>query len=255
VQLEVLGKSPAWTDTDGACSGYLVREGVTALLLDCGNGVFGKLRATIEPFDVDAVVLSHLHADHVVDILPFAYALLYSPREPRPGRRPLYVPPGAHDRLRVMIGSFGPEYLLDAAFEVHEYDPAGVLQVGDLSLRFCEVPHYTPTWAMDLRAGSDAAAPRIVYGADCAPNDALAGFARDAELFIVEATLGEPEPDGERGHLTPAEAGSLAARAGARRVVVTHYTDMLDAGWVRDEAARAFGRPVDLAVEGASYEV
>ena len=255
MRLEVLGKSPAWTDSGGACSGYLVREGATALLLDCGNGVFGKLRARIDPFAVDAVVLTHLHADHVVDILPFAYALRYSPHERRPGALPLYVPPGSHGRLRTMIGSWGPEDLLDAAFDVYEYDPAAVLEVGALALRFCEVPHYTRTWAVELRAGAASPAPRVVYGADCAPNDALVEFARNADVLLVEATLTEPETDGERGHLTPAEAGALAARAGARRVVVTHYTDMLDAGWVASEAARGLGRAVELAVEGAAYEV
>lgn len=254
MRFEVLGKSPAWTDSGGACSGYIVQEGATTLLLDCGNGVFGKLRERMDPFGVDAVVLTHLHADHVVDILPFAYALLYSPQDVRPGRRTLHVPPGAHDRLRAMIGSWGPEQLLDWAFDVREYDPGGVLAIGDLALRFCEVPHFTRTWAVDLRAAG-AAAPRLVFGADCAPNGALERFARDADLLVVEATLTEPEPDGDRGHLTPAEAGALAARAEARRVVVTHYTDMLDPAWIRDQAAGALGRPVELAVEGAVYEV
>jgi ribonuclease BN (tRNA processing enzyme) len=257
VRLEVLGKSPAWTDAGGACSGYLVREGATTLLLDCGNGVFGKLRARCDPFAVDAVLLTHLHADHVVDVLPFAYALRYAPRDPLgSGRaRPsLYVPPGAHARLRSMVGWWGPEDLLDAAFDVHEYDPAGELAVGDLALRFCAVPHYVPTWAVELRATSSAAA-RLVYGADCAPNDALVDFARDADLLLVEATLTEPETDGERGHLTAAEAGAIAARAGAGQVVVTHYSDLLDAGRVREDAARALGREPELAVEGAAYEV
>jgi ribonuclease BN (tRNA processing enzyme) len=255
VWLEVLGKSPAWTDSGGACSGYLVQEGATRLLLDCGNGVFGKLREHVDPFAIDAVVLSHLHADHVVDILPFAYALLYAPQAQRPGRPALYAPPGAQARLHALIGAWGPEHLLESAFEVHEYDPDGVLEVGDLRLRFCEVPHYTRTWAVELRSSENGGLANIVFGADCAPNESLERFARQADLLLVEATLTEPEPDGDRGHLTPSEAGALAARADARRVIVTHYSDMLDAGWVRDEAARAFGRPVELAVEGARYEL
>jgi ribonuclease BN (tRNA processing enzyme) len=254
VRFEVLGKSPAWTDSGGACSGYLVQEGATTLLLDCGNGVFGKLRERMDPFAVQAVVLTHLHADHVVDILPFAYALLYSPHERPSTRCPLHVPPGAHDRLRSMVDCWGPDGLLDSAFDVREYDPGGVLEVGTTALRFREVPHFTPTWAVDLRAPTADTGPRIVFGADCAPNEALEDFARDADLFIVEATLTEPEREGLRGHLTPEEAGVLAARARARRVVVTHYSDMLDPAWVRTEAERALGGPVELAVEGASYE-
>jgi ribonuclease BN (tRNA processing enzyme) len=259
VRLEVLGKSPAWTDCSGACSGYLVRAGATTLLLDCGNGVFGKLRERADPFAVDAVVLSHLHADHVVDLLPYAYALLYSPRGPQPERRLLFTPPRSHDRLRALVGAWGQDELLDAAFEVHEYDPGATLELGDVAVRFCEVPHYTPTWAMELCARDDDGGAKLVYGADCAPNDALEAFARDAELFVVEATLLEPEPEAEtvadRGHLTAGEAGEMAARAGAHRVVVTHYSDMLDADRVRGDAERALGRAVELAVEGAVYDV
>ena len=75
------GKSPSWQDIDGACSGYLIEDGDTALLLDCGNGVFSKLRRFIDYVDVDAVVLSHLHADHFLDLVPFSYALTYAPRQ------------------------------------------------------------------------------------------------------------------------------------------------------------------------------
>ena len=81
MRLTVLGKSPAWQDAGGACSGYLVEDGDTTLLLDCGNGVFGKLRERVDYVDVDGVVLSHLHADHFLDLVPYSYALAYAPRQ------------------------------------------------------------------------------------------------------------------------------------------------------------------------------
>ena len=81
VRVTVLGKSPSWQDAGGACSGYLIEEGDTAVLLDCGNGVFSKLRRYRDYVDVDAVVLSHLHADHFLDLVPFSYALTYAPRQ------------------------------------------------------------------------------------------------------------------------------------------------------------------------------
>ena len=81
MRITVLGKSPSWQDADGACSGYLVEEDGTRLLLDCGNGVFSKLRRFRDYIDVDAVVISHLHADHFLDLVPFAYALTYAPRQ------------------------------------------------------------------------------------------------------------------------------------------------------------------------------
>ena len=76
MRITVLGKSPAWQDAGGACSGYLVEEDDFALLLDCGNGVFSKLRRHRDYVDVDAVLISHLHADHFLDLVPFSYALM-----------------------------------------------------------------------------------------------------------------------------------------------------------------------------------
>ena len=81
VRITVLGKSPAWQDADGACSGYLVEGGGQRVLLDCGPGVFAKLRRFVDYIDVDAVVISHLHADHILDLVPFASGLRYAPRQ------------------------------------------------------------------------------------------------------------------------------------------------------------------------------
>ena len=88
MRLTVLGKSPSWQDAGGACSGYLIQDGDTSLLLDCGNGVFGKMRQRLDYTELDAVLISHLHADHFLDLVPFAYALTYAPRQ-----QPVPVPP------------------------------------------------------------------------------------------------------------------------------------------------------------------
>src|SRR5438045_3116411 len=82
MRLTVLGKSPSWQDADGACSGYLVEDGDSCALVDCGNGVFSKLRRFRDYATVDAVVVSHLHADHFLDLVPYSYALTYAPRRP-----------------------------------------------------------------------------------------------------------------------------------------------------------------------------
>src|SRR5690242_15681743 len=127
--MTVLGKSPAWADAGGACSGYLVESGDTSVLLDCGPGVLGKLRTVRDYAKVDAVVISHLHADHILDVVPFASALIYGPRwvndaEHRP-RPLLHAPQGAVDAFTVVCegsGMFGSH--VDDAFEVREYDPA-----------------------------------------------------------------------------------------------------------------------------------
>src|ERR687895_2891322 len=216
MRLTVLGKSPSWQDAGGACSGYLLEEDGTAVVIDCGNGVFGKLRERIDYVDVDAVVISHLHADHVLDLVPYAYALVYAPRQQPvpvdrwpgtddPARPVLHVPPGGRDFFRRVVGAWGNEDLIEKAFDLREYDEADELTIGPVKVKFQGVPHFTDTYAMCLTSNNGAG--KIVYGADCSPTDALTNFASGSDLMLIEATLPRPERTGERGHLTPREAG------------------------------------------------
>src|SRR5215213_2602138 len=257
MRLTVLGKSPSWQDADGACSGYLVEEDGTCLLLDCGNGVFSKLRRYRDYTTVDAVVVSHLHADHFLDLIPHSYALTYAPRQQpvpvdrwpgtdNPARPELHGPPGARETFRRVVGCWGNHDLI-------EYEASSELSIGPLHVTFQEVPHFTETFAM--RLSSQNGSGEIVYGADSRPTDALTRFATGADLLLVEATLPRPERTGQRGHLTPSEAGQHARAAGAKRLVLVHISDELDANWARKEAEESFGGPVEVATEGATFEV
>ena len=140
---------------------------------------------------------------------------------------------------------------IELAFEVTVYDPAEAGAIGGLGVRFQPVPHFIPANAVEF-AGEGA---RFTFSADCRPNQELCDFAAGTDLLLVEATLPRPEREGERGHLTPEEAGEHGARAGANRVVLTHFSDELDVEWARAEGARGFGAPVDAAYEGAIYEL
>ncbi|HEV2753341.1 MAG TPA: MBL fold metallo-hydrolase [Solirubrobacteraceae bacterium] len=250
MRITVLGKSPSWSDAGGACSGYLVEEADAALLLDCGNGVFGKLRQHRPYAQIDAVVISHLHADHFLDLVPFSYALTHGPSAD--GARPaLHLPPGGRAGLRRVVGTWGPQELVEGAFTVHEYRSDETLEIGPLRVRFTRVPHFTVTHAVQV---SDRAGARFTFGADTGPSDDLVAFAAGTDLLMLEATLAEPDAE-PRGHLMPAEAGEHAARAGARRLVVTHLTDEADPAWALREAQGAYQGPVELAAEGAVYEL
>jgi len=264
VRLTVLGKSPSWQDAGGACSGYLVEEQDTRLLVDCGNGVFAKLREHVDYVDVDAVVVSHLHADHFLDLVPYSYALTYAPRQqpvpvpPWPGtddpaRPELHVPPGATDVFRRVVGAWGNEDLIENAFEMREYEVSSRLEIGHLVVTFRAVPHFLETYAMCLSSKSGNG--RLVYGADTSPTDSLKDFAADADLLVIEATLPRPERTGVRGHLTPGEAGEHAEGANVDRVLLTHISDELDATWARDEARRTFSGRVDVASDGFVVEL
>ena len=264
MRVTVLGKSPSWQDAGGACSGYLVQEGDHVLLLDCGNGVFGKLRRHVDYVDVDAVVLSHLHADHFLDLVPFSYALTYAPRQQpvpvdrwpgtdTPARPALHAPPGAGDIFRRVVGAWGNDDLIEHAFALREYDEADEPRVGPLRVRFHRVDHFVECFAVEITA--EGSPGRFVFGADTGPSDALVEFAAGADLLMVEATLPRPEREGPRGHLTPAEAGEHAKRAGVGALVLTHISDELDADWARTEASRTFGGDVEVAREDAVYEI
>jgi ribonuclease BN (tRNA processing enzyme) len=251
VRITVLGKSPSWPDAGGACSGYLVEDGDTCLLLDCGSGVFGKLREVRDYATVDAVVVSHMHADHFFDLVPYASALSYGPR--RHAAAPeLLLPPGGSAVVRAITEAGSQPCVVEEAFRTREYDIAAGDDVGTLQLRFQPVPHFIPANAVELSAG----AGRFTFGADHGPSDELCEFARDSDLLMLEATLAEPaEPTDRHGHLTAAEAGEHAARAGARRLVLTHISDELDADQALAAARRAYAGPVEIARAGAQYTV
>ena len=170
----MLGKSPSWQDAGGACSGYLIEDGSTRVLLDCGNGVFAKLRERIDYTEVDAVLLSHLHADHFLDLVPYSYALTYAPKQQpvpvhtwpgtdTPARPRLIAPPGAREIFRRVVGAWGNEDLIEKAFALEEYEAGDEVAVGQIRASFHPVPHFIDTFAVNVtaegRARSSATAP------------------------------------------------------------------------------------------------
>jgi ribonuclease BN (tRNA processing enzyme) len=255
VEITVLGKSNSWPDAGGACSGYLLAEGNFHLLLDCGSGVLSKLRQVCDYRSVDAIVVSHLHADHFLDLIPYSYALKYSDGAPY-ARPQLFGPPGTRQLFAKLAGAMGFGDQLERVFELAEYDPADQLSVGPLALRFQEVPHYIRTFACEF-INHDGR--RFTYGADCRYNDALIGFAQSTDLLLVEATVAEQDDPAAAkqtgGHMTARQAGTLARKAQAVRALISHFSDELDRDRLEREASAGFGQPVLVAVDGARFTV
>ena len=247
LRLRVIGCSPAWPNPGEASSCYLVEAGETRLLLDCGWGAMEALLA-MDPRPVDAIVLSHLHYDHVADLVPLAYGRTIGSLGdwPEPA---LHVPVGGPDRLGLLaeIGGGSPT-LLEEAFDLREYDPDVVLQIGDIALRFAEVRHPGRAWA--IRAEADGQA--LCFSADTAPTPALPALARGAGVLLCEAACADA-PRSTDVHLNGADAGTAAAEAGVTRLVLTH----VDAGRREatvEAARRTFGGPVEAAVPGLEVE-
>src|SRR3954454_22396294 len=162
MRLTILGKSPSWQDAGGAFSGYMIEEDGVCVVVDCGNGVFSKLRRFVDYTRVDAVVISHLHADHVLDLVPFASGLRYAPRQQpvpvgghpgtdAPARPRLLAPPGAREALATLCtASRMRADHIEGAFAMTVYAPADTQTLGDLTVRFRPVPHFIPCNAVEL---------------------------------------------------------------------------------------------------------
>ena len=215
MHLDVIGCSPAWPNPGGACSGYVVDGHV---LLDCGPGVLAKLRER-EPWpSVAGIAITHLHLDHWGALVPWVWASLFGPGKGTPRPR-LLLPPGARDALRPVLGRLGSEDMLERAFEVEEYTAGVPFDLAGLRLTALAVPHYDIP-AHGFRVEGERT---LAYSGDSGPSEALVELARDADLFVCEATLDEGDPDGPpRGHLSDTEAQQAFAASGARRLLLTH---------------------------------
>jgi ribonuclease BN (tRNA processing enzyme) len=221
-----------------ACSAYLIDDGGFAFSLDFGTGAFANMRRYADYDRIDAVVISHMHADHFLDLIPLRYAVRYGKKR-RTARLPVWMPPGGLAMLRAMTASFSGEGngdFLDEAFEMHEFDPERPLPMGPGVLHFAPTTHYIPSFAIRYESGGRS----ITYSADTAPDERVVALARGTDVFLCEATLlaGEAEVGGARGHSSAVEAARMASAAGARRLVLTHYSEDATSHDL-DEGARA----------------
>jgi ribonuclease BN (tRNA processing enzyme) len=253
IDLTILGASAACPAAGGASSSYLARSGATSIVLDCGPGSLPNLRRHVDYRAITAVVLSHLHADHILDLVPYHDGLRYGPDARAGHRTPLWAPPGGLALLRALGIALGHEQdHFEQTFAIEEYDPALPLTIGDLRLTFTPTQHYVACWGIRCTAGGAT----LAYSADTGPTPAVVELARDADLFLCEATLLEREtPEEAPGHLTAAEAGSLARQAGARRLLLTHLWPELGLEALLAAGRAAFGGPTTLAREGDRYSI
>ncbi len=205
-------------------------------MLDLGTGAFANLRRYVDYDRLGGVVISHMHADHFIDLIPLRYALRYGSHRPA-AKLKIYLPPGGLAMLKRLVSAFaseGGEFLSDV-FDLREYDPAAPLTIEGATLRFAHTSHYIPAYAIRWeRSGSS-----VTYSADTAPDERVVALARESDIFLCEATLLHGEGEiGMRGHSSAAEAATMARAAGVRRLVLTHYGEESTARDL-DEAARS----------------
>jgi ribonuclease BN (tRNA processing enzyme) len=239
VKLTVVGCSPAWPNPGGAQSGYLV-EGSGRLLLDCGPGVLARLRKR-EPWPlVDAIALTHFHLDHWGDLVPWVFGASFGAG--RGLKKPeLWVPPGGGETLAGYGGAMGFGPRLHDAFDLREYEEGVPFEAAGFDVTPVRLVHYQErTFGLRVTDGNAT----IAYSGDTAPTPSLTELAKDADLFLCEATLADSEPPEERGHLSADEAVAAFEAAGAKRLLVIHRPDELP---LNGGIARAYdGLELDL---------
>lgn len=253
--LTVLGGSAASVGTGQGCSGYLVATGTTSIVLDLGPGTLVELRKHVDFRALDAIVLSHLHVDHMLDLVAMRFSLAYNPVKPEK-RLPLRLPPGGSEFFARLGHVFATESDGNAfftnVFEIEEFDPDDRLQVGDLVLSFAPTVHFVPCWA--IRAHPVSGSGDLVYTADTGPAANLSDFMAGAHVVVAEATTPEDQrgamPYASRGHLTPSEAAVLAREARAAILVLTHMFEEHDPAALADAAREPFDGEIVLAVPG-----
>ena len=260
--LTILGAGPAAPNAGGVNSGYLVRHGDSAVIMDLGPGTAGQIALHVPPVLLDGVAISHFHPDHYFDLVALYYLLKFGDR--RSTRLPVWIPPGGRDFLdrfgRVVANKVA---MFDDVFDLREYTPGYETPIGELEFSFHAVQHYVPSHAMRVsaRAGSAFSSSGVlVFSSDVAPCAALPTAARDADLFLCESALLDPSQDEKkpenRGHMTAAEAGAAAAAANARRLLITHYRSGAEHDQHHLASARAaYAGPIALAQPGATYTV
>lgn len=258
MRLTVLGGSAAGPNAGAGCSGYLVREGDAAIVLDLGPGTVPELKRHIDPRLLDGIVISHPHLDHTLDIGTLRYALKYRPN-PATSPIPLWVPPGSERMLRHLALAYNApdeaEGFYDGVFSINRYDPAIPISINSLTVAFAPTVHYVPTWAM--RVSSPGSGGVLGYTADTGPAANLDGFLAGVSVLIAEATLlhAGDEPDEARGHLTAREAAGLAARLSCKTLILTHIWEELGYDRIRTAASEVFRGHIEIARPGLIVEL
>jgi ribonuclease BN (tRNA processing enzyme) len=246
--LHVCGSAGTHPGPGRACSGYLVTDGETAdggagtrLLLDCGNGSLANVQRVCNLAELDAVLLSHLHPDHCVDLFGLYYALRFHPAGPQRVR--VYAPAGAEEALSRLLGEEARRTFGEVC-EFHTVAAGDAVEVGGLTVRLFAARHPIETLAARVEAGGRV----ITYSADTHVTDEVVAAARDADLFACDATwLARDDPFPAGIHCTGEEAGQMAAEAGASRLLVTHVVPSTNAAEVAAEASRRYDGEIVIA--------
>ncbi len=252
MKLTVIGCSGSYPGPEAPASCYLVEsehEGETwRILLDLGNGALGELHNFTDPLGIDGVFLSHLHADHCLDLCGYYVLRKYNPRGHQP-RIPVW---GPVDTARRMAKAYDLDENpgMNEEFDFLTYDGRPV-EFGPFTVTPFAVAHPVPAFALRIEANGKV----LTYSGDTGTCEALVTAAKGADLFLAEAAFCEDDPNPVDIHLTGRECGDTAVQAEVKRLVLTHIPAWHDKHVAMREAQEVWDGPLDLAFKGAVYEI
>ena len=247
MRLTIVGCSGSGPGPDSPASCYLVEADGFRVVLDLGQGAAGPLQGYTTPSTLGAIMLSHLHSDHCLDMTALAVILMYGPSRPR-APIPVHAPAGAARRIALACGPETDEAGLVGLFDFREPRDG---QIGPFSATFARMNHPVETYAVRLEHGGHA----LVYTGDTGPTDALVELARGADVLLAEAGWGGGPESRPNLHLTGAAAGDHATRAGVRRLILTHVPAWGSVARARADAERTFPGRLDIARAGEVFDV
>jgi ribonuclease BN (tRNA processing enzyme) len=246
MQLTVIGCSGSFPGPDSPASSYLLEAEGFRLVMDMGNGSLGVLQRHAELFGIDAICVSHLHADHCIDLGSYWVARRYAPSGPK-SPIPVYGPRGTAER----IAGLGGEDVASvrARFDVQDLEPASE-EIGPFRVTTERMNH--PVETFGFRVEHDGW--KLAYSADTGETDALARLAEGVDVLLSEASFQDGPGNPPDLHLTARQAGEYATRAGAGRLVLTHLVPWYDRERSLAEAATSYRGPLSAATSGMVIE-
>jgi ribonuclease BN (tRNA processing enzyme) len=249
LRLTVLGSSAAWSEKPcRPSSSYLIEHDDIALLLDLGQGSLGSLHVYRDPSSVAAIAISHMHADHHVDLVPLRNLLHYGYGEPRSVG--LHVPDELRRRYDVFVGE--EDFLSDLAGpELVE----GSRTIGPFTLEVHPVTHSLHSFAFRVTLSSQPDGPGLVYSGDCGNVEDLIPLVSPGDTLLCEAFWSTREPIADAMHLTAYQAADVARRTGAARLILTHILEAHDPSAALVAAQAGFPGSVQLAKPDLVVEI
>jgi ribonuclease BN (tRNA processing enzyme) len=249
MKLTIIGSAGTFPGPASGCSSYLVEQDGFRLLLDVGNGSTGALQEACGLLGPDAVIVSHLHGDHYLDLVTYTYARRYHPD----GIAPMLPVYGPSNIKEAMIGAYGKNIntLLDEVYDFHPVDHDQVIGVGPFEVDLRRVNHPVETYGMRLSAGGRS----LTYSADSGLCDSLIDLARGVDLFLCEASYLDGDDNPPDIHLTGREAAENAVRAESQRLLLTHLVPWGDEARTVAEAKSAYDGDIGVARSLDVHEV